>query len=47
MMMKKLQNNDSEYIVDLIAIEGDGSFPVQNAECQSHPKTNLKQTTKS
>ena len=25
--MKKLDNNDSEYTVDLIAIEGDGSFP--------------------
>ena len=27
MMMKKLDNNDSEYLVDLISIEGDGSFP--------------------
>lgn len=27
MMMKKLQNSDPAYTVDLIAIEGDGSFP--------------------
>jgi hypothetical protein len=27
MMMKKLDNNNPAYTIDLIAIEGDGSFP--------------------
>ena len=27
MMMKKLQNNETAYTIDLVAIEGDGSFP--------------------
>ena len=32
MMMKKLAKKDSQYTVNLVAIEGDGSFPCPNAE---------------
>lgn len=33
MMEKPQRKDDSEYSIDLVTMDGDGSFPCPNAEC--------------
>ena len=48
MMMKKPQRKDeSEYKIDLVTMDGDGSFSCPKCGMTISPKTRLKKTTKS